>query len=83
MIAPLSGRPAVEISPPPSTPDINIARDVLPSICPANNTVNPACILALYNIPTTWATEPSNTLAVSGFNNEFANVGDLKVSICL
>ncbi|GJJ71782.1 tripeptidyl-peptidase I [Entomortierella parvispora] len=42
-----------------------------------NNHVTPACIQALYGIPKTRATQASNTIAVAGFLNEFANRADL------
>ena len=42
--------------------------------------IDPTCLQNLYGIPTTLATQSSNTLAVSGFINEFANKADLSVS---
>ncbi|GBE83676.1 Tripeptidyl-peptidase sed3 [Sparassis crispa] len=41
------------------------------------NAVTPACLQALYGIPSTPATEMSNQLAVTGFINEYANLADL------
>ncbi|THH09096.1 hypothetical protein EW145_g2249 [Phellinidium pouzarii] len=41
--------------------------------------VTPACLQDLYGIPTTLATESSNTLGVSGFINQFANEADLEL----
>lgn len=43
-------------------------------------TITPACLQALYNIPTTAATQSSNKLGVTGFIEQFANEADLKVS---
>ncbi|KAJ7186973.1 subtilisin-like protein [Mycena filopes] len=40
-------------------------------------TITPACIQALYGVPTTPATEPTNSIAVAGFNKNYANVADL------
>ncbi|KDR73332.1 hypothetical protein GALMADRAFT_72684 [Galerina marginata CBS 339.88] len=39
--------------------------------------VTPACLEALYGIPTTSATQSSNVLGVSGFIQQFANKADL------
>ncbi|KAJ7728592.1 family S53 protease [Mycena maculata] len=41
-------------------------------------TVTPSCIQSLYKIPTTAATESSNSIAVAGFINQFAQKSDLK-----
>ncbi|KAI0356264.1 family S53 protease-like protein [Trametes cingulata] len=40
--------------------------------------MTPACLQGLYNIPTTPATQTSNTLAVSSFESSFASTTDLK-----
>ncbi|KAJ7504791.1 family S53 protease [Mycena galericulata] len=40
--------------------------------------VTPACLQALYNIPTTPATQTSNKLAVAGYVAEYANQADLQ-----
>ncbi|KAJ6616312.1 family S53 protease-like protein [Mycena sp. CBHHK59/15] len=56
------------------TAHINIARDV-PASC--GSTITPACLQALYNIPTTPATQSSNILGVAGFGSQFANFADL------
>ncbi|KDQ49683.1 hypothetical protein JAAARDRAFT_200608 [Jaapia argillacea MUCL 33604] len=39
--------------------------------------ITPACLQALYAIPTTLATQPSNQIAVSGFAGRYANLADL------
>ncbi|KAF8182218.1 family S53 protease [Mycena galopus ATCC 62051] len=49
--------------------------DDLPDSC--TSTINPACLQELYRIPTTPATQKSNTLGVAGFTDEWANQGDL------
>ncbi|KAH9923706.1 family S53 protease [Epithele typhae] len=48
----------------------------VPSSC--KSTITPACLQALYGIPTTKATQSSNKIAVSGFIEQFANQADLK-----
>lgn len=46
------------------------------------NAIDPTCLQNLYGIPTTLATQSTgNTLAVSGFIEEFANMADLSVSM--
>jgi tripeptidyl-peptidase-1 len=39
-----------------------------------NNSITPACLLALYNIPSTPATQQTNALLVSGYEDEWAYV---------
>ncbi|KAJ7866003.1 hypothetical protein B0H14DRAFT_3442559 [Mycena olivaceomarginata] len=51
--------------------------DDLPDSC--TSTINPACLQELYRIPTTPATQKSNTLGVAGFIDEWANQADLTV----
>ncbi|KDR69079.1 hypothetical protein GALMADRAFT_104369 [Galerina marginata CBS 339.88] len=48
-----------------------------PLLCNAGLTITPACLQALYGIPTSPATQSSNVLAVSGFIDQFANKADL------
>ncbi|KAI0054575.1 hypothetical protein BV25DRAFT_1816888 [Artomyces pyxidatus] len=55
----------------------NVTGAAAPASC--NTAITPACVQALYGIPTTPATQSSNTLAVSGFINQFANEADLTV----
>ncbi|KAI0633307.1 family S53 protease-like protein [Trametes polyzona] len=43
-----------------------------------DDAMTPACLQALYNIPTTPASQKSNTLAVSSFVSSFASKADLK-----
>ncbi|KAF8522013.1 family S53 protease-like protein [Gautieria morchelliformis] len=64
-----------------STPTIVPPRNVtsslaVPSSCAS--VVTPACLQALYGIPTTQATQSSNALGVSGFIDQFAQTADLK-----
>ncbi|KAJ6450110.1 family S53 protease [Mycena sanguinolenta] len=40
--------------------------------------VTPSCLQSLYGIPTTPATQSSNTIAVAGFIDQYANAADLK-----
>lgn len=47
----------------------------MPASCAT--TITPACLQALYGIPTTKATQSSNVLGVSGFIEQFANQADL------
>ncbi|THH32196.1 hypothetical protein EUX98_g1969 [Antrodiella citrinella] len=57
-------------------PAANLTSNAVPSSCA--NTVTPACVQALYDVPTTPATESSNTIGVSGFIEQYANSADLK-----
>ncbi|KAI0713828.1 family S53 protease [Earliella scabrosa] len=54
----------------------NFTSRAVPSSCA--RTITPACLQALYNIPSTAATQPSNKLAVTGFIEQFANQADLR-----
>ncbi|KAF8160451.1 family S53 protease [Mycena galopus ATCC 62051] len=49
--------------------------DDLPDSCAS--TMTPACLQELYGIPTTPATQKSNTLGVAGFIDQWANQADL------
>lgn len=78
---PLAGKSAV------ITPMDNLAREVLgelttdaiPASC--NTVITPICYQQLYGIPKQPANQTSNTLAVSGFDNQFANFADLTVRV--
>ncbi|KAJ7699851.1 peptidase S8/S53 domain-containing protein, partial [Mycena metata] len=63
--------PTLSFSPPNVIPEISISkRDHLASRQapdPTNCIQNPACLQAKYNIPTTSATQSSNTITVTGF----------------
>ncbi|EJD00679.1 family S53 protease [Fomitiporia mediterranea MF3/22] len=54
----------------------NLTTRAVPSSC--DSTVTPACLQAMYGIPTTKATQSSSTLGVSGFIGQFANDADLQ-----
>ncbi|EJD00678.1 family S53 protease-like protein [Fomitiporia mediterranea MF3/22] len=54
----------------------NLTTRAVPSSCAS--TVTPACLQAMYGIPTTKATQSSSTLGVSGFIEQFANSADLQ-----
>ncbi|KAH9947173.1 family S53 protease-like protein [Amylocystis lapponica] len=43
------------------------------------NDITPSCLQQLYGIPTTAATQSSNTLGVTGYGNEWPQVQDLQV----
>ncbi|CAL1707451.1 unnamed protein product [Somion occarium] len=57
------------------TSKTNLSSDAVPASCAS--VITPACLQALYSIPTTRATQSSNVLAVSGFIEQFANQADL------
>ena len=75
---PLTG-PAFKIAPRKNiqTPAVNRTSDAVPASCESE--ITPACLQALYGIPSTPASVSSNQLAVSGFIEQFANQQDLKV----
>ncbi|KAI0691960.1 family S53 protease [Cerioporus squamosus] len=52
------------------------SRVTIPSSCA--RTITPACLQAIYNIPSTPATESSNKLAVTGYLEQYANKADLR-----
>ena len=52
-------------------------RDI-PASC--NSTITPTCLQDLYGIPATPATQTSNTLLVTAYQDEFAETADLSVS---
>lgn len=62
-------------------PAVNLTSDAVPASCAT--TITPACLQAIYGVPTTAATQSSNTLAVSGYIDQWANEADLKVCVVL
>ncbi|KAK0501992.1 family S53 protease-like protein [Armillaria luteobubalina] len=60
----------------PLTSDLSERANPASSSC--NDVVTPACLQALYGIPTTHATQSSNILAVSGFLDQYAQTADLQ-----
>ncbi|KAJ6481491.1 family S53 protease [Mycena vitilis] len=61
-----------------------VVKDVngsVPQSC--NSVITPACLQALYNIPTKSATQSSNRLGVSGFISQWANLMDLQQFLTL
>lgn len=48
-----------------------------------NNQITPTCLQSLYGIPTTLATQKSNTLAVTGYIDQYANQADLQVQLLI
>lgn len=63
--------------PPKVQPATNLTTDAVPASCAS--TITPACLQALYGIPTAPATQSSNKLGVSGFIDQFAQTADLRV----
>jgi tripeptidyl-peptidase-1 len=55
--------------------DVQPGNSTVPSSCA--KTVTPACLQALYGIPTDPATQSDNTLAVTGYIKQYANQADL------
>lgn len=55
-----------------------VDKRVVPESC--NSTITPSCLQELYGIPTTPATEKSNTLLVTAYSDEFAQSADVEVS---
>ncbi|KAF7295211.1 Family S53 protease-like protein [Mycena indigotica] len=43
-----------------------------------NNSITPACLQALYRIPTTAATQENNALLVTGYEEQWAEIDDLQ-----
>ncbi|KAI0047118.1 family S53 protease-like protein [Auriscalpium vulgare] len=76
----LNRQPLVSIPLPkgvvPLATQANLSTDAVPASCAT--LITPACLQALYGIPTTRATQTSNVLGVSGFIDQFANQADLK-----
>ncbi|KAJ6516949.1 family S53 protease-like protein [Mycena vitilis] len=56
--------------------DVAPVSDAVPASC--NTVITPSCLQAIYNIPTTAATQSTNKLGVSGFIEQWANQADLK-----
>ncbi|KAJ7750962.1 family S53 protease-like protein [Mycena maculata] len=72
---PLSAsRPIVTASDRPAF-NATISSDAVPASCAS--TVTPACLQAMYGIPTTLATQKTNSIAVAGFIDQFAQTKDL------
>ncbi|KAI0309811.1 family S53 protease-like protein [Amylostereum chailletii] len=55
----------------------NLSSNAVPTSC--ESVVTPACVQAMYGIPTTPATQSSSGLGVSGFIDQFANQRDLEI----
>ncbi|PBK70037.1 hypothetical protein ARMSODRAFT_1018155 [Armillaria solidipes] len=60
----------------PLTSNLTERANPAPSLC--NSVVTPACLQDLYNILSTPATQPTNRLVVSGFDDQFAQTADLQ-----
>ncbi|KAJ6620708.1 family S53 protease [Mycena sp. CBHHK59/15] len=61
--------------PRPAVNSTVIGPDAVPASCAT--TVTPACLQALYGIPTTLATQKTNSISVAGFIEQFAQTKDL------
>ncbi|PBK94543.1 family S53 protease [Armillaria gallica] len=56
----------------------NLTRRANPAPASCNTIITPACLQALYDIPTTRATQSTNRLGVTGFFDQFAQMADLR-----
>ncbi|KAK0234356.1 family S53 protease [Armillaria nabsnona] len=56
----------------------NLTRRANPAPASCNTVVTPACLQALYDIPTTRASQSTNRLGVTGFFGQFAQMADLR-----
>ncbi|KAL0573817.1 hypothetical protein V5O48_008125 [Marasmius crinis-equi] len=63
--------------------NVNFTARANPTPSSCNSVSNPACLQALYGIPTTPATQKSNRLGVTGFINQWAQDADLKTFLGL
>ncbi|KAI0753211.1 family S53 protease-like protein [Daedaleopsis nitida] len=68
-------RPTMQVVQPPKAPSSK--RATPPDLC--NEEVEPVCLQDFYNIPSAPATNPGNSLGVTAYLNEFADMGDLDV----
>ena len=66
---------------PPKQSRRTLSRRAIPAVCVDG--IDPTCVQALYNITTAPATNPNNSIAVSGFLNEIPNQQDLNVRFLL
>ena len=74
---PMGQLPVLQMPMPDISSVQNLSARAIASSC--SSRVTPACLQAIYNIPTARATQSSNRLAVPGFIQEYANEADLKV----
>lgn len=72
----LEKRQSLIHSPPSDVANPTSTGSTLPDSC--QNVTTPTCVLDLYSIPTTLATQSSNSLYVSGFQSEWVNQPDLQ-----
>ncbi|KAF8261893.1 Pro-kumamolisin, activation domain-containing protein [Lactarius quietus] len=61
-----------------SSKKIGRARNITSAVAPCDAEMTPICLQQLYGIPGTSASQSTNTLAVTGYLEEFANGADLK-----
>ena len=76
-VLPPIAKPPLRTVVPPQTAISMSKRRLVPSVCVQG--IQPLCVQALYNLPTTPATVPNNGIAVSGFLGGVANQIDLTV----
>ncbi|KAJ7070060.1 family S53 protease [Mycena amicta] len=68
--------PIISASSPNRAPvNESLVSNAVPASCAS--TVTPACLQAMYGIPTTLATQKTNSIAVAGFIEQFAQTADL------
>ncbi|KAL0060652.1 hypothetical protein AAF712_012529 [Marasmius tenuissimus] len=67
----------------PVATNANVTGRANPAPTSCNNDVTPACLQALYGIPTTPATQSSNRLGVTGFIDQWAQNADLETFLSL
>ncbi|KAF9049212.1 family S53 protease [Hymenopellis radicata] len=58
-------------------PNYNVTELANPAPANCNEYITPGCLQALYGIPTSRATQSSNTMGVTGFLDQYANEADL------
>ncbi|KAK1229126.1 hypothetical protein PQX77_007831 [Marasmius sp. AFHP31] len=67
----------------PVATNANVTGRANPAPTSCNNNVTPACLQALYGIPTAPATQSSNRLGVTGFIDQWAQNADLETFLSL
>ncbi|KAJ6577615.1 Pro-kumamolisin, activation domain-containing protein [Mycena capillaripes] len=76
--SPVSVKPVISVPQPAAAVEVSedVSSNATPSSCA--NSITTTCLQSLYKIPTTTVTESSNSIAVAGFLDEFAQKADLK-----
>ncbi|KAJ7156355.1 family S53 protease [Mycena filopes] len=73
-----SARPASTVKRPTTAATARPPAGSVSAACRLNTSWTPTCIQELYGIPTTPAKAASHVFGISGFDNDFANLRDLK-----